>query len=370
MRLRNVLLAASVLAFPAAAAMAQPINGLYVGGEIGANWMQNQKIKNAAVSGEGGVKNPGGKFDGGFGPAVVGSVGYGFGNGLRAEGEFNYRFTHEKLKNAPGNGGGYDNNTYGLMANVLYDIPGVPYVTPYVGAGVGVEMVSSRSAKVYGTDADDVGSFSGSADNAHLGGQAIAGVAVPTGVPGLDVTAEYRFLAVVGKDKIKGEVNDPGEASVPGSLSVDNQYNHSILVGLRYAFGAAPAPAAAPAPMPAPMAAAPAPAPARTYLVFFDWDKADLTPRAHQIISEAAQNSTRVQVTQIEVDGHADRSGTPAYNMKLSQRRAQAVASELIRLGVPQNEIFVQAFGDTHPLVPTAAGVREPQNRRVEIILK
>jgi OOP family OmpA-OmpF porin len=46
------------------------------------------------------------------------------------------------------------------------------------------------------------------------------------------------------------------------------------------------------------------------------------------------------------------------------------VSAELVRLGVPQSTIAIMAFGDTHPLVPTAAGVREPQNRRVEIILK
>lgn len=368
MRLRNVLLAASVLAFPAAMAMAQPINGLYVGGELGANWQQNQKITGVSVKGEKSIKNPGGKYENGFGPALIGSVGYGFGNGLRAEGELNYRYTNNKIKDVDGGHGSLDHHTYGMMANVLYDINGVPYVTPYVGAGVGLEMVSTRGFKLQ-ANGDNSQGYSFSGDNPHFGAQAIAGVAVPTGVPGLDVTAEYRFLAVVGKDKLKGTYYDAGVNSA-ATITSGDQYNHSVLVGLRYAFGAAPAPAPmAPAPMVAPIAA-PAPAPARTYLVFFDWDKADLTPRAHQIISEAAQNSTKVQVTQIEVDGHADRSGTPAYNMKLSQNRAQAVASELIRLGVPQNEIFVQAFGDTHPLVPTAAGVREPQNRRVEIVLK
>ena len=104
--------------------------------------------------------------------------------------------------------------------------------------------------------------------------------------------------------------------------------------------------------------------------MFFDWDKSDLTDRARQIIADAAQASTHVQTTQIEVDGHADLSGTPQYNQGLSMRRAQAVGSELVKDGVPQNIIMIQAFGDTRPLVPTARGVREPQNRRVEIILK
>ncbi|WP_431268181.1 OmpA family protein [Dankookia sp. P2] len=74
-----------------------------------------------------------------------------------------------------------------------------------------------------------------------------------------------------------------------------------------------------------------APAPARTYLVFFDWDRADLTGRAREIIGEAAQNARRAAVTRIEVAGHADRSGTPAYNQRLSQRRADAVAGEARR---------------------------------------
>ena len=104
--------------------------------------------------------------------------------------------------------------------------------------------------------------------------------------------------------------------------------------------------------------------------MFFDWDKATLTDRARQIIHEAAENSTRVQYTRIEVNGYADTSGSPAYNQRLSVRRAQAVAAELVRDGVPRQAITIQGFGETHLLVPTADGVREPQNRRVEIIIR
>jgi hypothetical protein len=115
---------------------------------------------------------------------------------------------------------------------------------------------------------------------------------------------------------------------------------------------------------------APAVAPARSYLVFFDWDKATLTARARQIIKEAADNSTHVQYTRIEVNGYTDTSGTPQYNMGLSMRRADAVKGELLRDGVPGTAITTQGFGETHLLVPTGAGVREPQNRRVEIIIR
>jgi outer membrane protein OmpA-like peptidoglycan-associated protein len=120
------------------------------------------------------------------------------------------------------------------------------------------------------------------------------------------------------------------------------------------------------------VAAAPAvaPAPARTYLVFFDFDRADLTDRARQIIADAARASTAVQTTRIEIAGHADRAGTPQYNQRLSERRAAAVASELERQGVPRSAMVVQAFGESRPLVQTADGVREPQNRRVEIVLR
>jgi OOP family OmpA-OmpF porin len=104
--------------------------------------------------------------------------------------------------------------------------------------------------------------------------------------------------------------------------------------------------------------------------VFFDWDKATLTDRARQIVSEAAANSTKVQYTSLEVNGYTDTSGTPKYNQGLSIRRAQAVAAELVKDGVPKSAIAIQGFGETHLLVPTGPGVREPQNRRVEIIIK
>ena len=86
--------------------------------------------------------------------------------------------------------------------------------------------------------------------------------------------------------------------------------------------------------------------------MFFDWDKATLTDRARQIIDEAADNSTRVQYTRIEVNGYTDTSGTPQYNQGLSIRRAKAVEAELVNDGVPQNAITIQGFGDTHRWSP------------------
>jgi outer membrane protein OmpA-like peptidoglycan-associated protein len=72
----------------------------------------------------------------------------------------------------------------------------------------------------------------------------------------------------------------------------------------------------------------------------------------------------------IKATGHADTSGTDRYNVGLSKRRAAAVQAELMRLGLSADEIFINWKGEREPLVETNDGVREPQNRRVEIILQ
>jgi outer membrane protein OmpA-like peptidoglycan-associated protein len=70
------------------------------------------------------------------------------------------------------------------------------------------------------------------------------------------------------------------------------------------------------------------------------------------------------------VNGYTDSSGTPPYNQGLSVRRAQAVAADLVKDGVPRTAVSTQGFGETHLPVPTGPGVRDPQNRRVKIIIR
>ena len=108
----------------------------------------------------------------------------------------------------------------------------------------------------------------------------------------------------------------------------------------------------------------------RTYIVFFDLDKADIKPEALVILTQAAANADRIPVTRIQATGHADRSGSDLYNLELSRKRAAAVRAELIRLGVPPQDIVILWKGEREPLVITADGVLEPQNRRVEISLQ
>ena len=117
-----------------------------------------------------------------------------------------------------------------------------------------------------------------------------------------------------------------------------------------------------PVPPPPPKAAAP-----EKYLVFFDWNKATLTAEARRVIASAAEAYKATGKATIIATGYTDLSGSAAYNQKLSVRRADAVKADLVRLGVPATSITAIGRGESNPLVPTADGVREPQNRRVEI---
>jgi outer membrane protein OmpA-like peptidoglycan-associated protein len=362
MKLRSLFISATIISLPGLAA-AQPLNGIYIGAGAGLNWLQDEHL--GSPTGGAGAGNLASRP----GPVGVISLGYALGNGLRFEIEGDYRsnrFSEGRDLGYPAAAGGNENK-YGPMFNVLYDFSNLfslPYFNPYAGVGVGYQWAHLDGFHVYG-----VGGFpytTSSDTRGALAYQAIIGDAIPIGaMPGLALTVEYRFLGTAYRNYDVGTIAAPGAAPVFGRMKLGNDFNHAILIGLRYNFGQAAPPPPAPAPV-----AAPAPAPARSYLVFFDWDKATLTDRARQIIREAADNSTHVQTTRIEVNGYTDTSGTPAYNQGLSVRRAQAVAGELVRDGVPQNIISVQGFGETHLLVPTGAGVREPQNRRVEIIIR
>ncbi len=359
MKLRLALAAATCLALPIVA-HAQPVTGPYVSLGAGTTILNPSNITVAspyAVNSANGRVLYRESYSG-----VVGA-GYGFGDGFRVElsGDF-YRNSAHKIDandgtQLPVTGA---QKTYGAMALVYYDIPvGLP-IFPYVGAGVGYQW-----AKMNSDIATGIGGYTSDIAAGTYGSIAynvIGGVAYPLPmVPGLSLTAEYRFMQMTATKKYLFSVD-----GIPtGATNIGQQSSHTFLFGVRYQIFNPPPP---PPPAPVPVAA-PAPAPAKTYLVFFDWDKYNLTPRALDIISQAASDSKSQTTTTIDVSGYTDTSGTPTYNMGLSQRRATAVANQLVADGVPASEITTHAFGETHLLVPTGPGVREPQNRRVEIVL-
>jgi OOP family OmpA-OmpF porin len=360
LRFRLALLTATVLAAPLAlphAASAQPVTGPYVAGGMGYNIESSQKGKDIFVNRTG---VPGSTrivmHNGYTGEA---SLGYGFGNGFRAEVEGDYihdTFSKAKFGGTDFTSGGHEGR-YGVFVNALYDFDvGLPYLYPYVGAGLGWQEDAFNGFDPAGTSFNKT--------KGALAYQGIVGLSFPIApVPGLSATLEYRMVALAGSRKFNGSFQGQ-----PVTFKAGSEYNNQILVGLRYQLFQ-PAPPAPP-PVAAPVAAAPAPAPEKTYLVFFDWDKYDLSPRATQIIAQAASDSKTANTTTLSVSGYTDTSGTPVYNQGLSMRRAKAVAAQLVTDGVPASEIQINAYGETHLLVPTGQGVREPQNRRVEIILQ
>ena len=107
----------------------------------------------------------------------------------------------------------------------------------------------------------------------------------------------------------------------------------------------------------------------RPYIVFFDWDRANLTSQAQGIVNKLFRDGSRAKRARYHIVGHADRSGSDNYNMGLSKKRASAVKNALIRLGVPAAHVSTDFKGERQPLVATKDGVREPQNRRSEITL-
>ena len=87
-----------------------------------------------------------------------------------------------------------------------------------------------------------------------------------------------------------------------------------------------------------------------------------------QVVGRAADQYKAGGHDRLEVSGYTDLSGSAAYNERLSDRRANAVADALARLGVPRSETAASGRGTDSPRIPTAPGGREPQDRRVEIV--
>jgi len=233
---------------------------------------------------------------------------------------------------------------------------------PYVTGGIAFSDIDLRSSFVgVGT----LPAVTTSQTKNHMGPTVGGGVEYRLG-PNLSVGGEYRYTDLGSETYALGTVPITGTATAFASAPVTGKVSlqtHTFLVKLNYNFNAPPPPPPQlPPPPPPPPAAS-----QQVFLVFFDWDKDRITPAGMDVIRDAAAAWKAGAPVQLQVTGYTDRSGSPGYNQRLSDRRANNVAMALANLGVPRNVMDVHGRGENDNRVPTANGVREPQNRRVEI---
>jgi outer membrane protein OmpA-like peptidoglycan-associated protein len=107
----------------------------------------------------------------------------------------------------------------------------------------------------------------------------------------------------------------------------------------------------------------------KTFIVFFDFNKSNLTAEAQAVVTEAVKTAKQQGTVRVLVTGHTDTVGSHSYNQGLSERRAASVKTEMVNQGMSPDEIGTAGKSFDDPLVPTGPGVREPQNRRAVIDL-
>ena len=296
------------------------------------------------------------RYDSGYN--IGARAGYEWGP-FRLEEEFNFGTNH--LNNAsfgalgsPGVTG--QRNRYAYMTNLIYDFGGLFNLgwvgfSPHLGVGIGaITQHDSIALKPPGSPFFGGATTIASSSDTEFGYQAIAGIRYNIN-PSLAFDLDYRYLAST----------DPTFKTIGGGLKYTSGYSsHNIVASLSVRFGAPPP--APPAPPPPPVVQR------QVFLVFFDWDKDTITPQGMDVVRQAADAWRSGAPVLIHVTGYTDASGSVGYNQRLSERRANNVANALVRFGVPRQTMDVGGRGKNDQRVPTADGVREPQNRRVEIV--
>lgn len=349
-------------------------NGFYIGAQGGYNLLSTENYKGAT-----GTHNVKFDYDGGWAAGVF--LGYDFGN-ISTEFEFTRRknnlgtvsvVTDGGIGSALGVGplsgaltpttGTISANSY--MWNVYYNFN--PENKTHAFAGVGIGISSLKLTNIGGGGIPAL--VAGQKDESFTA-QGIFGIKHKLSEK-VSLVLSYRYTYI---DKV--------QFNVATSLPVNGKLNnHTLMAGLVISFGkkkAAPPPPPPPAPAPVVEPAPPPPEPVKEpepvtipgpFLVFFDWDSDELDDQAMATLREAAAAYNEFGIARIVAVGHADRSGPEDYNVGLSERRALAVEQALAGLGISADVVNTDWRGETEPRVQTADGVRERQNRRVEITL-
>ena len=380
MKLKTTLLAAAATLLVAPAANAQ---GLYGAIGAGLNYMGYEN-EISVDSGAGPFPfSSTSEYDNGFG--VYSSLGYDWGNRVRSELEFSYRKNDIAAIDPAAGFSGFPNGsiqgeteTTALMANLLLDITQDTAITPYIGGGIGLARVHHQVAgsTAVGAPTSPLAIAYGDTDTVFAY-QGIAGLAFDL-AENLVLDLSYRYFAPVGVD-----AENSALSAAAATIETD-AVSHSLFAGLRWGFGAA-APAAAPiqykdcwdgSSVPVSVDCPPQIVEEQTadlepigFTVYFDYDKYNLTPQAANLVREAAGRALQNNIETVVVSGNTDTSGSSAYNQTLSERRARVVREALIANEVPADSIRTEAYGESNPAKPTSDGVREPLNRRSEVVI-
>ncbi len=339
----------AALSISAASQSSAHHQGWYVGLEAGANWIDDTSFAYDIGNPPSGFPVFTGTMSFDTGWAGLGTVGYSFDSNWRIEGEFGYRQNDTDTffggKFAPTIRSG-ELTEYTAMVNVLYDIPVSEKMYFTLGAGAGADF-SQIDDGLFGDD-----------DDTSFAYQGIAGLTYALN-DRLDLTLTYRYL----------HVNDPQYSDFNGrateAYSFDDLEKHTVTVGLRYDLYAdeVPPPPAPPPPPP------PEPEQVKQFIVFFGFNKSNLTPEALDVIKEAAVAAKEQGSVTILVVGHTDTVGSNKYNDALSLRRSASVKKGLVGQGIPADKITTSGKGESELLVQTGDNVKEPQNRRATIDL-
>jgi outer membrane protein OmpA-like peptidoglycan-associated protein len=326
--------------------------GWYSSLQAGINLIEDEDIKGTGlVCGVGFCvwtdANPYGgiQFDNGY--AAAGAVGYAWASNWNVEFELAYRendiecltglaVTCEAYK------GGFAD-----PGHLRYDIPVSDRFYVGVGAGIGGTLINMEDETGF-HDEDYV-----------LSGQVIGQLGYNI-AKRWDLFLDYRYM-------VTDEPEFANLSYVSGLLNSSNYdvQNHSVMLGVRLDLQEDCEPEA---PKPPVKHDPPAPPP-REFIVFFGFNKSNLTADAQKVVAEAAAAATQLNADQVVVVGHADTVGSPRYNIELSERRAGTVRDELVRQGVKAERIATSGRGESDPMVQTGDNVREPQNRRASITI-
>jgi outer membrane protein OmpA-like peptidoglycan-associated protein len=340
--------------------------GWYVGLEAGANWIDDTSVLfDRPVYSDVSIESvslpyygnsAGLTFDTGW--AGFATVGYGFEKNWRIELELGYRDNDAEL-----NYGYYpepdleaaraiyfnrfsgDMTEWTAMVNVIYDVPLTERLDLNIGLGVGVDHVQLDLHSGGYKLVDD--------NDTRFAFQAIAGLTYEL-TSRLDLTLTYRYL----------NVSEPEFGSGYQKLQLDDLEKHTVSVGLRYDLyeDEAPLPPAPPPPLP------PAAGP-QQFIIYFGFDKCNITPEADGVLNEAAAAAKTQGSAKVTIVGHTDTMGSNAYNQRLSECRSDAAKSNLVNKGISAGSISTSGRGEGELMVKTDDSVKEPQNRRATIDL-